>query len=174
MKFCQLQLGLKRLTKGFSLIELLVVLALVLLITTLTMPSLWFLKRQAVACEAEKLHMVFCYMQQSAIACNKNLLLKFRTNSYSYEQYEERLPVGVEFGFKSNIKGPPSWPTHPISSPITFVNNQTTFFANGKIQPGTAYLIDSGKNYLYAVTVPISQVSFIRKYRYSSGKWELI
>jgi len=160
--------------KGFSLIELIIVLSLLLLITTLTLPSFWFFKRQLVASQAEKLHMVFNYMQQSAISCNKNLSLKFSNNSYSYDQYQETLPVGVIFGIKPGAKGPPAFPSHKINSPISFVGNQVTFFSTGQIQPGTVYLIDSEKNYLYAVTVPVSQVSFIRKYRYESNKWQLL
>ncbi len=160
--------------QGFSLIELTIVLALILLITTLTLPSFWFFKRQLVASQAEKLHMVFNYMQQSAISCNKNLSLKFSTNSYTYDKYQEILPVGIIFGFKPGAKGPPAFPSHKINSAISFVGNQVTFFSTGQIQPGTAYLIDSEKNYLYAVTVPVSQVSFIRKYRYESNKWQLL
>lgn len=174
MRFCQLQLDLKRLVKGFTLIELTIVLALILTIATLSVPSLWFLKRRTVLSQAEKLHTIFCYMQQLAVSCNKNLLLKFGSSSYSYDNYEEKLPDGIEFGFKKGVKGPPSSPTIPINSGVSFVNSQVSFFANGKIQPGTVYLVDSAKNYLYAVTVPISQVSFIRKYRYSNGSWQLI
>lgn len=159
-------------TSGFSLIELIICIALILLITTITMPNLWFLKQQQVAVEAEKLHMAFMYMQQLAINKNQNLHLIFdeKNKSYTYENKIEVLPQGVEFGFIEGVKGPPAIPNKLINSAISFLGKKITFFSTGVIQPGTVYLIDSYKKYFYAITISVSQVSFVRKYKWD-GKW---
>lgn len=167
---------MKNLSPAFTLIEISIVLALLMLIMTISLPGIWFLKQQTVACELEKLNMAFAYLQQAAITSNKNLNLKFdlSTNSYSYENYHEKLSKKIIFGTISGVKGSPSTITQTISNPITFTNNQVTFYANGKIQPGSVYLVDSAKQFMFALTIPVSQVSFIRKYKYQDNKWILI
>lgn len=167
---------MKHLSPAFTLIEISIVLALLMLIMTISLPGIWFLKQQAVACELEKLNMAFAYLQQAAITSNKNLSLKFdpSTNSYSYENYHEKLSKNIIFGTKEGIKGSPSTTNQILSNAITFVNNQVTFYANGKIQPGSVYLVDSAKQFMFALTVPVSQISFIRKYKYKDNKWILI
>jgi prepilin-type N-terminal cleavage/methylation domain-containing protein len=164
-----------KLAKGFSLIELCITIALFALIATITFPSLWFLRRQQVISEVDKLFSVFSYLQQAAIAGNKDLMLQFNIelNSYSFENTKIQLSEYTKFAIKEGVKGPPSSPIKTISSPITFIKEQVVFYADGKMQPGTVYLTDSKKHYLYAITIPISQVSLIRKYKYTT-KWVLI
>lgn len=161
--------------KGFTLIELCISIALFLLIMTITFPSLWFLRSQQVISEVDKLFSVFGYLQQSAITSNKDQLLQFdlQNNSYSFESSTIKISEHIKFAIKENVKGPPSVPINNLTKPITFLKEQVVFYKDGKIQPGTVYLTDSKKEYLYAITVPISQVSLIRKYKYT-GKWVLI
>lgn len=161
---------------GFLLIELIVVMSLILLISTLAIPSVWFLKRQAVCSEIEKLHLAFSYMQQLSQVNGTDSYLNFdiKNNCYSFDNHLTKLSQGVEFGFINGAKGPPSSPSKIINSPITFTNNKVTFYANGQIQPGTAYLVDSKRQFMYALSVPISQISFIRKYSYNHNSWNLI
>ncbi len=161
---------------GFTLIEVTIVLSLILLIATISIPSLLFLNQQVVVSDLEKLNMIFPYLQQCAVSSNKNITLKFDpiNHEYSFENQKVKLSRNVEFGIKNEIKGSPASASKNINSPISFVNNQTIFYSTGKIQPGSVYLIDSAKKYLYALTVPVSQISFIRKYRYENGKWLLI
>jgi len=156
---------------------------------TLTFPSLWFLKQQEILSEVEKLYSVFNYLQQSAITTGKVKILEFNleNNSYSYKEVKnnnfdhniitvdknEKLSLNVKFSVINGIKGPPSTPTNYLNKPVTFIDNKVKFYSNGTIQPGTVYLTDSKKQYLYAITVPISQVSLIRKYKYL-GKWILL
>ena len=54
--------------KAFSLIELLITLALVAIIVTFTVPRTSFFARFLVQAEINKLHAVFSYLQQRAIA----------------------------------------------------------------------------------------------------------
>ena len=44
-------------------------------------------------------------------------------------------------------------------------------YPDGIIQSGTVYVIDSSKKCMYALSSPISQVSYLRKYSYN-GKWQ--
>ncbi|MDR3646329.1 MAG: prepilin-type N-terminal cleavage/methylation domain-containing protein [Candidatus Babeliales bacterium] len=163
-----------KLANGFSLIELCITIALFALIATITFPSIWFLRRQQVVSEVDKLFSVFSYLQQAAIASNKDLVLQFdsQNNSYSFESSKIKLSEQTKFSIKQDLKGPPSSPVNTLTKPITFMNNQVVFYADGKMQPGTVYLTDSKKHYLYAITIPISQVSLIRKYKYIN-KWIL-
>ena len=160
---------------GYFLIEISICLTLILIISALALPNLNFLTQQIVSSDLEKINMTFSYLQQSSITGNKKIELKFnQPKTYSYENIKEELSNNVEFNIIDGIKGPPSMPTKQISSPVTFLNNQVMFYPDGKIQPGTAYLVDKSKKYLYALTVPVSQVSFIRKYKNQNNKWILI
>ena len=161
--------------KAFTLIELTIALALLALIITISIPNFWFLSQQIVASDLEKLHMTFSYLQQSAISSNRNYILTFNKsdNSYSYENRREKLSQGVQFATITRVKGSPST-NADIVKPITFVNEKIIFYPNGQIQPGSVYLSDTRQKYLYAITVPISQISFIRKYKYQRNKWTLI
>lgn len=159
--------------KGYFLIEILIVLTIILLISTIVIPNFNFLNEQILASDLERLNVVFAYMQQSAIAKNKSLILKFDdSKTYSYDNFKDRLSKNNTFGILPGVKGPPSTPTHILTNPINFHNNQVIFYSNGQIQPGTIYLTDNVHQ--YALTIPISQVSFIRKYKLTNGKWELI
>ena len=164
-----------KLAKGFSLIELCITIALFALIITITFPSIWFLKSQQVISEVDKLFSVFSYLQQAAIASNKDFVLQFdkQNNFYSFENTKIQLSKHIKFAIKEGVKGPPSSPVKTLSNPITFIKEEVVFYADGKMQPGTVYLTDSKKHYLYAITIPISQVSLIRKYKYTN-RWVLI
>ncbi len=160
---------------GFSLIELCITIALFALIVTITFPGIWFIRQQQVISEVDKLFSVFSYLQQSAIASNKDLVLQFdrQSSTYSFENGVTKLSAHIKFAIKDGVKGPPSTPVNFIVNPITFIKDQVVFYANGKMQPGTVYLTDSKKDYLYAITIPISQVSLIRKYKYTNN-WLLL
>lgn len=86
----------------------------------------------------------------------------------------------VIFGFLENAKGPPAEPKKLIKISVTFPkvedvtkNYTVVFWVDGKISPGTIYLRSKKKNYMTAITCPISQVSLIRKYYYNDNRWIL-
>lgn len=167
--------------QGFSLIELLVVISLFIFIITITYPRLSFINNQLLTAEIEKLYTTFSFLQQKAIASNEKQELIFTTtnNSYTYKyagkSFTHTFPNQIKFGYLKNSNGPPSSPSKLITQAITFRSknnlNKANFFSNGKISPGTAYLIDKEEKFMKALTCPISQVSYIRKYFYQDYKW---
>jgi len=122
--------------------------------------------------EVEKLYSICMYLQQIAMTTNQKQILIFNKtrSSYHYQGHEELLNPYTIFGTLNGLKGPPSTPENTISNPITFIGKQITFTPTGILQPGTIYLTDKKKQHQYALTVPISQISFLRKYQYDE-KW---
>ena len=83
------------------------------------------------------------------------------------------------FDFKQGVFGPPSTPIKPIKNRITFKKNKqgeffVEFYSNGKVDSGTTYFVDKNHKNMFALTCPISQVSYIRKYQYLKNKWVII
>lgn len=162
-------------TFGFTLIELMITVALCALVLTLTFVNVSFLNRGIVRSEAEKLYSACMYLQQCALTNNAQQELMFdrEENKYTYAGRTETLHAPVEFGVMPHIKGPPSSPSHPIKSPITFNERKILFYPDGIISSGTVYLTDRKKQFLYALSSGIGSVSHLRVYRYT-GKWELM
>ena len=107
--------------------------------------------------------MTFSYLQQRSIATLQPEILTFdeKTNSYTYTGPQNKLictKLGktVKFGFIHGVKGPPSLPTQPITKAITFSHSKekqaATFSPEGKISPGTVYLVDTNKRVMGALT----------------------
>ena len=69
--------------------------------------------------------------------------------------------------------GSPGSPTHRIEKAITFPGSKIHFYPTGIISSGTAYLVDKNKQYMYALSNAVSQVSYLRFYRYDGG-WKLL
>lgn len=157
---------------GFSLIEVMITIALIALIITFGLCNYLYLNKALVRSEVEKIYSICMYLQRLAMVTNKKQTLTFdmARNSYHYQGHEERLNSYTIFAALNGIKGPPSTPTNAISSPVTFVGKKITFTPTGILQPGTIYLTDKKKQYQYALTVPVSQISFLRKYQYDE-KW---
>lgn len=157
--------------QGFMLFELIVCLAIVVIIIGLAAGNLSFLNRHLVATETEKLYAACLYMQRLAMVTGheQQLLFDQKTQSYVYGATQQKLPAGVTFGFIPGIKGPPSSPFAPIRSAITFPDSKISFYPNGLIQAGTVYLSDQNTTCMYALSCPVSQVSYVRRYRYADG-----
>lgn len=98
------------------------------------------------------------------------MLLDETGNRYHCDGVWYNLPATIRFGFLPESKGPPSTPTRPIRSAITFPGKKVSCFPDGTIQAGTVYLVDDKKSSMYALTSGVSAVSFLRKYRYD-GTW---
>ncbi len=160
---------------GFSLIEVMIVLALIALIMALVGANYSFLNRILVRSEVEKLCVICRYLQNGAVVKNTQQALAFdaANNTYAYNNQHHKLSAQVTFGFLPGTKGPPSSPQAAIKNPITFPKGKITFHPDGIISSGTVYLIDSSQQFMYALSSPISQVSYLRKYQYNKG-WKLI
>ncbi len=166
----------QRKAPGFSLIEVAIVLALVSLVMFLGSTNATFFDRLLIRSELDKLYAVCRHLQQSAISKGTQEVLTFDLvrKSYHYQDREEKLPSSVNFGVIQGSLGPPSSPSKPITKPLTFAHNKIVFFPDGIIRPGSIYLIDRSKYHMYALSSPISQVSYLRKYKYTNRTWKLI
>ena len=63
----------------------------------------------------------------------------------------------------------------PVSSVDTLSETslqKVIFSPDGKITPGTIYLTDFKKNIMVALTCPIGNISYIRKYQYDNNTWK--
>lgn len=160
---------------GFSLIELMIVLAIVTIIAMLTATSRMFFTDIATRLEIDKLYSLCHYAQRCAMASNQIQTITFNVsaNTYRFGEREEKLSPGVIFGFIQGAKGPPAHPTSPLSKPITFTGEHITFYPDGIIQAGTMYLVNDNKTTMYALSNAVSQVSHLRKYSYN-GSWRMI
>lgn len=163
---------IKNKTRGSSIVELIVVVAILAILVSLTLPGLSFLKQNSIALELDKLQIICQLLQKKAVSTGQKEYLSFnlREHNYFYLNHFEKLSDGIFFETCPGVKGPPASPKETISSAITFPNQKITFYSNGTISAGTAYL-KNAQNNLYAITVPVSQVSFIRKYKYIHGIW---
>jgi type II secretory pathway pseudopilin PulG len=162
--------------RGSLLINLGIVLAIVLLLVSLSIPSISAVRRFLVRTEVEKLYSIFYYLKQRAITLDEDQVLLFdiQHNALSSTSIKQQLVPGVEIGFLKGSYGPPSQPSKLIRSGITFKDNKVIFYADGTVSAGTLYLVDRDHKYMYALTSPISQISFIRMYCYNNGSWILL
>lgn len=157
---------------GFSLIELMIAISIMMILISLTAINARFFNKAVIASELNLLHATCHYLQQTAMASNQpqELVFDITHNSYSADGQIHTLPSILRFGIM-DAKGPPSSPHSTLHEPITFTNNTITFSPDGIISSGTVYLTDS--HMLYALSSSVAHVSFLRKYRYD-GKWHLM
>lgn len=156
---------------GFSLIELLIVIALLAIMVTVLIANISFIDRLMVKTEVEKLFLICRSLQQEAISCNEQRILSFDEahQSYRYGNTVEKLNRSVNFGIIPTVKGPPASPTHVLTKAITFGGGKIIFSPDGIIQSGSVYLVSNDKQSLYALCSPVSQVSFLRMYCYDQS-----
>lgn len=161
--------------KGFSLIELMISLAIFCLVITLTSTNVSFLEQSVAHNEIDKLHSITYYLQRRAQMTNQTQVLQFDRlgKSYSFNGKKEILAQGIEFGTLPSTKGPPSSALHAITNPITFKGEKITFHPQGIMQSGTVYLMHKKNQSMYALSCAVAQVSFLRKYRYDK-RWILM
>jgi Tfp pilus assembly protein FimT len=161
---------------GFSLFELLIVIALITTLSLLVTSTYTWLNQLSVRAEVDSLYNTCRYLQRYAQLTGKQQELIFNQadGTFSYHTHTHTLPKHVSFAIIDGTKGPPSSPTTVIKDAITFLNSRIIFYPDGIIQSGTVYLVDSTKQYLFAVTSPVASVSYIRKYHYVHGKWQLM
>lgn len=161
--------------RGFSLIEIMLVIAAWMIILTLVGVNTSFMNKCIARSEIDLLQATCIHLQHTALSSGKpqQLLLDEQANSYSYNGHTHTFPASVKFGVLPHVQGPPSSPTHALSSAITFTGKSITFHPDGIIQSGVVYVVDTSSKSLYALSSPIAQVSFLRKYRYD-GKWHVM
>ena len=174
--------------KSFSLVEVLISLSVIVIFSSLMIPHFLNVKRYLLINEVDKLFVTFSYLQQRAIASNQVQKMFFDFSDRSYYYFDKtgkksvyNLADSIKFGFMKNSKGPPGQTKKArnlIRNAVTFdLRNKpprASFYPDGKITPGTVYLVDKEEKMMVALTCPLGQVSYIRKYKYDNGSWMLI
>ena len=170
-------------TESFSLFELLAVVAVIIILLTVTVSKSSFFNKFVLKNEVDKVFTLFSYLQQRAIASNnqQEIIFDLQNNSYlmNSNPKENKLANVVKFGFLQNSYGPPSDPTKLIQNAVSFKKDGTNkfkviFYPDGKVESGSIYLIDKDYKNMMALTIPVSSVSYIRKYEYKNGKWVVL
>lgn len=167
---------------GFTLIELITSLALLLIVSAITLPQMNFVNSVIMSHETKKLASTFSFLQQRAMTTNTKSEITFdlSNDSYTYQTtnnktYTNKLPRHIQFGFVPNTMGPPASPKKPIKHAVTFPKRTpspcVTFSPDGNISAGTIYLTDSKKRYMKALSCSVEEASFLRMYSYRNGKW---
>lgn len=161
--------------KGFSLIELIVVLCIVAILVSLATMNMRFLNRAAITTNIDLLYNACYCLQKTAMATNATQELTIDVMQHSFESagIHHQFPSIMQFGILPNVKGPPSVPLSFLSSAITFIDRKIHFYSDGTISAGIIYITDIDKSMIYALSCGVASVSVLRKYRYD-GKWHLI
>ena len=166
---------------AFTLLEMLVVIAIVIILCTITIHSFGDDDTTLMLQELEKIEVILRYLQQRAMATQhvQSLVITTTDHAYRYGSVRQTLPPRICFGYIATAYGPPGAPTAPLSQVATFpAVNPTTFilkiFPNGKMSSGTLYMRNYRGTRLGALTCTVSQVSYLRKYKYDSGQWTLL
>ncbi|OGB83812.1 hypothetical protein A3F66_03110 [candidate division TM6 bacterium RIFCSPHIGHO2_12_FULL_32_22] len=149
--------------KAFTLIELLITVAILALILAISISSLNFYKNQLVKAELSKLEMTINYLSSLANLKNQEFVLEFNTdnNSYNFEKERVTLDNNVKFGYSAENKK------------STFPKDIIKFEPNGNISAGTIYLSDLSEKFVYALTIAVAKKQMIRKYKYND-KWQQV
>lgn len=160
---------------GLTLIEAMVVVFLFCLIATLGMIQLSFLDDTIAHAEVDKIAGMCMYLQQKAIVTDSEQLLVCdeQKNEYRVDNVRETLSKRIAFGFLPNALGSPGSAVRGIKKAITFASSSIHFYPTGTISSGTVYLTDKNKKIMYALSNAVSQVSYLRLYRYD-GRWKLL
>jgi prepilin-type N-terminal cleavage/methylation domain-containing protein len=160
---------------GFTLIEVMIVICLFALVATLGMIQFSFLDSTIARIEVDKLATACSFLQQQAITTNSEQVLAcdIKKNEYRCDNVHEKLSQRISFGFLPGAMGSPGSPTHRIEKAITFPGSAIHFYPTGIISSGSVYLVDKKKQYMYALSNAVSQVSYLRLYRYDRG-WKIL
>ena len=184
--------------RGLSLIEALVILAIVTLTITLTIPAFANINRkQALRAAAAQLRVIFHHTRQRSITMRVNCGLKFSelAGVWHFAVYEDSDGDGIRNdditkGIDRLIEPPRplfrEWPVatiglldekvkdadgDPVKTPVTF--NRTTicsFTPRGESTPGTIYLTDSRDLWCVRVYGASAKIRTLR-YDAAAKKW---
>lgn len=163
-----------------------VCISLVMLLASLIVPRFAKQPHAELYTDLDHLFSVITYLHYRAMATHTIQELFFDLEKQVYyfikheKKHEKRLHASTLFGYLPNAMGPPSSPTELITKPITFAQKNTKstlsarFFPDGKISSGTIYLIDKYHTAMVALTTPVSETPYTRKYKYLENQWVAI
>jgi hypothetical protein len=160
---------------GLSIIDLSITLALITGIATMGIPVMLNLQQTYVGAQARALQTTCWALNNQAIAKDEKIKLTLNENAqtYSWDNHTDKLAPKVKFGIMPGAMGPPSDPKHRLTSAVTFAHNTIFFYPNGRITPGSVYLVDDHRQTLYAMTIPVARALYVRIYRYRDARWQL-
>lgn len=171
---------------SFSIIEMTVCISIIMLLASLILPRFTRRHDADLFADLDHLFSVIVYVQARAMATNTEQELFFDSENHSYyfikndKPHERKLHSKTRFGYLPHSMGPPSSPTELIITPITFRHKEGSnkisarFFPDGKISSGTLYLTDVKQTTMVALTTPISEIPYIRTYKFLDNQWILI
>jgi hypothetical protein len=161
---------------GFSFLEISIAISIMMLMVSCGLYMFNFYDRLFVHLELNRIYALIrsCSARAMCMHTPENILFSPDTGTYTAHQVTYELTPGVTFGILPEVQGPPAHPEQMLSSPLTFVGKKISIYPDGRVQPGTLYLTDTKKRWLYALTCPIGHVSYLRRYRYMNHEWVLL
>lgn len=159
---------------GFSLIELMIVIALLSLIAMLSIGSYHTFNRFLISSELNQLRLLLLCMRYKAMALHSTISILFnRTQqSYTLDNHTYYLQT-ASLNHIPGVMGPPAYPQQLITKSITFADDRITFYADGTMSAGTLYITDKQQSCMYALTIAVHDTANIRIYSYNKT-WHLL
>lgn len=162
---------------GISLLEVVLSVALLMLILTMSMPLFVMHKRLFVKAELENIYGLMLYLQRKAsVECSIQTLV-FNTSNTTYSinntAATSKLAQDVIFA-QPRFTHNKSFKRDQLERPTSFKNGTVYFYPDGTITAGTLFLTDSKHSCAYALTCGVAQIGFIRKYRFSGDTWAIL
>lgn len=156
-------------------LEMGLVLTLLALMVVVALPQLSWFTTFHVYAQVRQLADMVRYQQAHARMQATDCDIQFKLpNRYYIYGKEYQLASHVQFGVLPGVYGPPSDPRTLITKPITFKGNLLHIAADGSLPSGTLYVTDVAQRCLYAVTLGVAQMFYVRIYHYDAGKWVLL
>lgn len=151
---------------GFSVLEIMIVVSLiatVLGICYFNIPNYLY-----VHIELDRIYSLCKLVQHRARVdgCTYEIIFDEKKGTIKTPFIEDVLTDGVEFGIINNVYGPPSSPAYPLKKAITFLGSRVRCNADGMMQAGTIYITDKKRQCLYALTIGVSPIPYLRRYVY--------
>lgn len=152
--------------KGFTILELMVVLAIISILSVLAVPDITaFTNRIHLETTARDLTSDLREMKMKAMIERDNFTISFdpENNSYDLPERKVYLPPEIRFGFGPGVLGPPE------EDGVTFPSNKANFYPQGTNSMGTVYLTN---NETLTMKITISITGRVRIWEWSEGIWK--
>ena len=165
---------MKRKEAGYTLLEMMIVLAIVGMLTTLAVTNYSEqVPHQQLRDISANLVGQLRLARQKAISRGTEETIFFRPDVRQYDNSflgVQTLPSHVRFGWASNVTKAPDGDKKLPDGGISFVKNNVTFSSDGSSgKKGSIYLTNSKKE---SVAITINFTGRIRKYLWNGHDWE--
>lgn len=159
-------------SRGVTLLELLVVLALLGLLATLALPH-WegMIRHHRLVQAVQTLALDLIRTRERAWIRGETQWMDLQPEVGTYQTPLGRytLPPGIRFGTTPGVLGPPSHPA-PLQDPdgVTFPGNRIRFDPEGTASPGTLYLTNGEATRALTLTL----TGRVRLWQWQDGAWQ--